>query len=286
MSREKLADYCRLTRMHSPAGALLLLWPTLWGLWLAADGWPGWRLFCVFVAGVFAMRAFGCVVNDIADRRFDPLVARTRDRPLAAGRITIVEAVCVGAAFLLCAFGLWTTLPETARWWAFPALVVAVAYPFAKRFVALPQMVLGIAFSFGIPMAFAAVRDAHPPAAAWALFVGNALWVLAYDTIYAMADRDDDLKIGVKSSAILFGEKDVAMVSVFYALCVSWLSLAGAAMDFGPAYYLSLLVAAGMVFYFYRAYRTRLRGACESAFRANHWFGALVFAGIAADAAG
>ena len=194
MIRRKLADYLRLIRMDKPAGALLLLWPTLWGLWLAAEGWPGWRWFGVFVAGVVVMRAFGCVVNDVADRNYDPFVARTRNRPLAAGRISVREAVAVGAALLLCAFALWLTLPAIAKWWAVPAAAVAALYPFAKRFVALPQAVLALAFSFGIPMAFAAVRDAHPPAAAWALFLANALWVMAYDTIYAMADREDDLK--------------------------------------------------------------------------------------------
>ena len=286
MIRRKLADYLRLIRMDKPAGALLLLWPTLWGLWLAAEGWPGWRWFGVFIAGVVVMRAFGCVVNDIADRNYDPFVARTRNRPLAAGRISVREAVAVGAALLLCAFALWLTLPAIAKWWAVPAAAVAALYPFAKRFVALPQAVLALAFSFGIPMAFAAVRDAHPPAAAWALFLANALWVMAYDTIYAMADREDDLKIGVKSSAVFFGEKDVAAVSVFYALCISWLSLLGAAMDYSFAYYFALLAAAGFVFYFYRAYRARLPDACMSVFRANHWFGAVVFAGFASQSGG
>ena len=274
----KLADYLRLVRLDKPSGALLLLWPTLWA---AAEGWPGWRWLAVFVAGVAVMRAFGCVVNDIADRKFDPFVARTKNRPLAAGRITVGEAAAVGFLLLLCAFALWAVLPETAKWWAIPALAVAAAYPFAKRFVALPQAALGVAFSFGIPVAFAAVRDAHPPPAAWVLFFANALWVMAYDTIYAMADREDDLKIGVRSAAIFFGEKDVAAVSVFYALCVSWLALSGAAMGFGFPYYFALLAAMGLAFYFYRAYRTRHPAACMSAFRANHWFGAAVFAGIA-----
>ena len=283
MIRRKLADYLRLIRMDKPAGALLLLWPTLWGLWLAAEGWPGWRWFSVFVAGVVVMRAFGCVVNDIADRNYDPFVARTKDRPLAAGRISVREAAAVGAALLLCAFALWLTLPAIARLWAVPAAAVAALYPFAKRWTALPQAVLALAFGFGVPIAFAAVRHAHPPAVAWALFVANALWVMAYDTIYAMADREDDLKIGVKSSAIFFGEKDVAAVSVFYALCVSWLSLIGAAMDYSFAYYFALLAAAGFVFYFYRAYRARRPDSCMSVFRANHWFGAVVFAGFASQ---
>ena len=283
MIRQKLADYLRLIRMDKPAGALLLLWPTLWGLWLAAEGWPGWRWFGVFVAGVVVMRAFGCVVNDIADRNYDPFVARTKDRPLAAGRISVREAAAVGAALLLCAFALWLTLPDIAKLWAVPAVAVAALYPFAKRWTALPQAVLALAFSFGIPMAFAAARDAHPPAVAWALFFANALWVMAYDTIYAMADREDDLKIGVKSSAIFFGEKDVAAVSVFYALCVSWLSLIGAAMNYSFAYYFALLAAAGFVFYFYRAYRGRRPASCMSVFRANHWFGAVVFAGFASQ---
>ena len=283
MIRRKLADYLRLIRMDKPAGALLLLWPTLWGLWLAAEGWPGWRWFSVFVAGVVVMRAFGCVVNDIADRNYDPFVARTKDRPLAAGRISVREAAAVGAALLLCAFALWLTLPAIARLWAVPAAAVAALYPFAKRWTALPQAVLALAFGFGVPIAFAAVRHAHPPAVAWALFVANALWVMAYDTIYAMADREDDLKIGVKSSAVFFGEKDVAAVSVFYALCVSWLSLIGAAMDYSFAYYFALLAAAGFVFYFYRAYRARRPDSCMSVFRANHWFGAVVFAGFASQ---
>lgn len=283
MTKVKLADYLRLIRMDKPAGTLLLLWPTLWGLWLAAEGWPGWRWLLIFVAGVALMRAFGCVVNDLADRDYDPQVARTRDRPLAAGRISVAEALSCGALLLLGAAGLWLLLPATAQWWAVPALLVAVAYPFAKRFVSLPQAALGLAFSFGIPMAFAAVQNAHPPPAAWALVVANALWVMAYDTIYAMADRDDDVKIGIKSAAIFFGEKDVAAVSIFYALCVSWLALLGAMLDFNYGYYFALLAAAGFVFYFYRAYRVRTPECCMSAFRANHWFGAVVFAGLAAQ---
>lgn len=283
MIRRKLADYLRLIRMDKPSGALLLLWPTLWGLWAAAEGWPGWRWFLIFVAGVFVMRAFGCAVNDLADRKFDRHVARTRDRPLAAGRIAPIEAAAVAGVLLLCAVALWGMLPQTAKWWAIPAVVVASAYPFAKRVAALPQVVLGVAFSFGIPMAYAAVLDAHPPLFAWVLFFANALWVMAYDTIYAMADREDDLKTGVKSAAVFFGERDVAAVSVFYALCISWLSLAGAAMDFNLSYYFALLAASGLVFYFYRAYRFRRPDLCMSVFRANHWFGALIFAGLAAQ---
>lgn len=278
----RAADYLRLARFDRPAGALLLLWPTLWGLWLAAEGWPGWKWFAIFVAGVFVMRAFGCVVNDIADRKLDAQVSRTKNRPLAAGRITVREAFAVGAALLAIAFMLWLLLPPLAKWWAFAGVALALIYPFAKRFTNAPQAVLGLAFSYGIPMAWVAVRGETPAAQVWCLVAANFLWVLAYDTIYAMADREDDIKANAKSTAILFGMRDIVFVSVFYTAAVLWLSALGIVYDWGVAFQVSLVAAMLLVFRFWFWYRLREPQACMTAFRANNWFGLFIFAGFAA----
>ncbi len=278
----RVLEYLRLARFDRPAGALLLLWPTLWGLWLAAEGWPGWKWLAVFAAGVFMMRAFGCVVNDIADRKLDAAVERTKNRPLAAGRVTVWEAVVVAFVFLFAAFFLWLFLPSLSRRWAFFAVALAAVYPFAKRFLRAPQMVLGIAFGFGIPMAWTAVRNETPGLEVWLLMAGNFLWVFAYDTVYAMSDREGDIRAGAGSSAVLFGARDVVFVSVFYAAAVLWLSALGIVYDWGVAYQVALIAAMALVFRFYFLYRTRAPERCLAAFRANNWFGAFVFAGFAA----
>lgn len=281
--RRRLWRYLCLARFDRPAGALLLLWPTLWGLWAAAEGFPGWGWLGVFAGGVAAMRAFGCVVNDIADRDLDRQVARTKGRPLAAGEVSLREAAGVALFFLLAAFALWWQLPPVARLWCVAALGAAALYPLSKRHVAAPQLVLGMVFGMGIPIADAAWRNAMPSAAAWCLFFGNFLWIVAYDTVYAMADRRDDIAYGrVGSTAILFGRRDVAAVSLLYAACLLWLAAVGIALGYGIAYQVALIGAAGCVFRFWQKYKTRDARACMAAFRANHWFGLFVFAGIAA----
>ncbi len=279
----RLGEYFRLARFHSPSGALLLLWPTMWGLWAAAEGWPGWRWFGIFAGGVFVMRAFGCAVNDIADMKLDAQVSRTKNRPLAAGKITRGEAAAVAVFFLLIALALWWQLPRGAKLWALGAAVLACGYPLAKRFFAAPQAVLGAAFSFGIPVAYAAVRDMPPPAEAWLFFAANWFWVFAYDTIYAMCDRKDDLRAGAKSSAVWLGGRDVLAVGLCYAASV--LLLAGLGIWIFPdsvGYQLALIAAMGLVFRFWRLYRLRNPESCWLAFRLNHWFGAFVWAGVAA----
>ena len=278
----RLLDYLRLARFDKPAGSLLLLWPTLWGLWLAAEGWPGWKWLAIFGGGVMMMRAFGCAVNDILDRHVDGHIARTQNRPLAARRISLAEAMGVAAFFLLASFLLWLLLPPLAQAWAFAGLILTVWYPLTKRIFAAPQAVLGIAFSFGIVVAFAAVRQESPPPQAWLFMAANWLWVMGYDTIYAMCDREDDRRVGIKSSALLFGDADVTAVSLFYAAAVLWLSFLGIWYLFGVAYQVALIAAMLLVFRFWWLYRSRQPAACFTAFCANHWFGAFVFAGIAA----
>lgn len=280
----RLLDYARLMRADSPAGSLLLLWPTLWGLWAAAGGFPGWSWLLIFVGGVVGMRAFGCVINDMADRRLDAVVARTKERPLAAGRIGRGEAAVVAVLLLLPMAALWWHLPPVAQAWALLALVIAGLYPAAKRFVVLPQAVLGVAFGFGIPVADAAIHNAAPSLQAWLFFIGNFIWVVAYDTIYAMADREDDRAHGgIYSSALLFGGRDVIIVSLLYAGAVLWLSAVGIILGYGAAYQVALIAAMLCAVRFWQFYRTRRPQACMSAFRANHWFGLFVFVGIAAS---
>ena len=277
---DKLRLYLDLIRWNRPAGWLLLLWPSLAALWIAAGGFPGWHLLLVFTLGTVLMRSAGCCVNDVADRDFDRHVKRTADRPVTSGRVGTREALAVGAVLALGAFALVLTTSAAAIAWSFVALVVTLIYPFAKRHVSMPQAVLGVAFSFGIPMAFAAVQGAVP-FLAWALLVGNLFWVLAYDTEYAMVDRDDDLKIGMKTSAITLGRWDVPAIMFFYAayLCL-WMALLPGPRQ-NPWFVLGWAVAAAQVVWHFFLIRQRTREGCFKAFRLNHWLGFSVFAGVA-----
>ncbi len=279
--RGRLAIYLDLIRWNRPAGWLLLLWPTLGALWFASGGWPGWHLLIVFVLGTILMRSAGCCVNDVADRDFDRHVKRTAQRPVTSGAISVKEALLLGAALALLAFVLVLSTNRLTVLWSFGALAITLAYPFAKRFVAIPQAVLGVAFGFGIPMAFAAVQG-EVPALAWWLFAGNLFWVLAYDTEYAMVDRDDDLRIGMKTSAITFGRFDVLAVMASYAVFLSiWAAMAVGRAQ--PAIILIATMAACVqAFWHWRLIRERTRDGCFKAFRLNHWLGFTVFAGIVA----
>jgi 4-hydroxybenzoate polyprenyltransferase len=277
--REKISLYLDLIRWNRPAGWLLLLWPTLSALWVASGGFPGWHLLVVFTLGTILMRSAGCCLNDVADRDFDKHVKRTAERPVTSGRVAVKEALILGAVLALMAFGLVLTLrPETIAW-SFAAMAVAVAYPYAKRFVAMPQAVLGVAFSFGIPMAFAAVTG-KVPSIAWALLLGNLFWVLAYDTEYAMVDRDDDLKIGMKTSAITLGQWDVAAVMFFYVAFVSVWSVVLDAPN-KPLLLAGLAAAALQAAWHFWLIKDRSRDGCFKAFRLNHWVGFAAFVGVA-----
>jgi 4-hydroxybenzoate polyprenyltransferase len=281
MLARRFALYLDLIRWNRPAGWLLLLWPTLGALWFAAGGWPGWHLLVVFTLGTFLMRSAGCCINDVADRDFDRHVKRTAQRPVTSGAISVKEALGLGAVLALAAFGLVLTTNRVTVLWSFAALAITLIYPFAKRFVSIPQAVLGIAFSFGIPMAFAAVQSTVPVLAAW-LLVGNLFWVLAYDTEYAMVDRDDDLKIGMKTSAITFGRFDVAAVMASYAVFLAIWGWAGARHSLGPLFYTGIAAAAAQAAWHWRLIRDRTREGCFKAFRLNHWLGFTVFAGVVA----
>lgn len=278
--RAKLSLYLDLIRWNRPAGWLLLLWPTLSALWLAQGGFPGWHLVVVFTLGTILMRSAGCCVNDVADREFDKHVKRTAQRPVTSGRISSREALAVGGVLAAAAFGLVLTTNSVTIAWSFAALAVALVYPYAKRYVAMPQAVLGVAFSFGIPMAYAAVRG-DIPWQAWALLVGNLFWVLAYDTEYAMVDRDDDLRIGMKTSAITLGRWDVPAVMVFYVAYLalwSWLVLPRLGAAWG--WWLGVAGAAVQVVWHGTLIRDRSREGCFKAFRLNHWVGFSVFVGV------
>jgi len=289
--RERLRLYLDLIRWNRPAGWLLLLWPTLSALWVAAQGWPGWHLLTVFVLGTVIMRSAGCCINDVADRDFDRHVKRTAQRPVTRGAVSVREALWLGASLALAAFGLVLTTNATTIAWSFVGLFVTLLYPFAKRHVSMPQAVLGVAFSFGIPMAFSAVLGGEwswvamgqsAPLLAWALMLGNLFWVLAYDTEYAMVDRDDDLRIGMKTSAITLGQHDVRAVAVFYVLYLaSWWGLLRE-QHLGWPFTLGLLGAALQALWHVGLIRGRQREACFLAFRMNHWLGATVFAGVVA----
>ena len=276
--REKISLYLDLIRWNRPAGWLLLLWPTLSALWVAADGFPGWHLIVVFTLGTILMRSAGCCLNDVADRDFDKHVKRTAERPVTSGRIGVKEALLLGAVLALLAFGLVLTLRTETIAWSFAAMAVAIAYPFAKRYVSMPQAVLGVAFSFGIPMAFAAVTG-QVPWQAWALLLGNLFWVLAYDTEYAMVDRDDDLKIGMKTSAITLGQWDVWAIMGFYAGFVGvWAWVLDAPSK--PLLMLGLVAAALQAAWHFVLIKDRTRDGCFKAFRLNHWVGFAAFAGV------
>jgi 4-hydroxybenzoate polyprenyltransferase len=276
----RLALYARLVRLDKPIGSLLLLWPTLSALWLASHGRPDWRLIVIFSIGTVLMRSAGCAINDFADRDFDRHVKRTAERPLTSGRIAAWEAVAVAAALALLSFFLILPLNALTLKLSVLAVVVAGTYPYFKRFFALPQAYLGIAFGFGIPMAYAAVLDSVP-AEAWILLLANVFWALAYDTEYAMVDRDDDLKIGIRTSAITFGRFDVLAVMICYALNLLLIALVGTTHALGPGFYVGLLTAAGIAVYHYLLIRERDRMRCFAAFRHNNWLGAAVFAGVA-----
>jgi 4-hydroxybenzoate polyprenyltransferase len=276
----RLGLYLDLIRWNRPAGWLLLLWPTLSALWLAAGGFPGWHLVLVFTLGTVLMRSAGCCINDVADREFDRHVQRTADRPVTSGRLAVREALLVGGVLALTAFGLVLTTNTAAIEWSFAALAVAVAYPYAKRVVAMPQAVLGVAFSFGIPMAFAAVTGAVPPVA-WLLLLGNLFWVLAYDTEYAMVDRDDDLRIGIKTSAITLGRWDVAAIMGFYATYLAIWGVVLSESRLTTPWELGWVAAGGQALWHFGLIRDRSRAGCFKAFRLNHWVGFAVFAGIA-----
>ncbi len=280
--KEKFKLYLQLIRWDRPAGWLLLLWPTLSALWIASKGFPGWNLIAVFTLGTVLMRSAGCCINDVADRDFDKHVKRTAQRPVTRGAVSVREALVLGAALALFAFGLVLTTNAVTVAWSFAALAIAIAYPFAKRFVSMPQAVLGVAFSFGIPMAFAAVQGAVP-ALAWVLLIGNLFWVLAYDTEYAMVDRDDDLKIGMKTSAITLGRLDVPAVLLFYAIYLSVWVLALVQYRNSALFLVAIAVAALQAVWHGWLIRNRSRDGCFKAFRLNHWVGFAVFAGIAAS---
>ena len=288
--RSTLSLYLDLIRWNRPAGWLLLLWPSLGALWLASGGFPGWHLLTVFVLGTILMRSAGCCINDVADREFDKHVERTAKRPVTSGALSVRQALTAGAVLALCAFGLVLTTNAVTMVWSGVALAVTLAYPYAKRFVAMPQAVLGVAFSFGIPMAFAAVNggplsvegvwNAVPPLA-WGLLLVNLFWVLAYDTEYAMVDRNDDLRIGMKTSAITLGRYDVLAVMLFYAVYLLgnlWLLHD---QGLGWPQWFSIEIAGVQAFWHFGMIYKREREGCFRAFRMNHWLGATVFAGIA-----
>jgi 4-hydroxybenzoate polyprenyltransferase len=276
---KKLDAYERLMRLDKPIGILLLLWPTLWALWLAGQGQPDWRVVWIFVLGTVLMRSAGCVMNDLADRNFDGKVERTRERPLATGEVSVREALVLAAILCLLAFSLVLVLNPLTVGLSVAALLLAASYPFTKRFLAIPQAYLGIAFGFGIPMAYAALTDGVP-IIAWLLLMANIFWAIAYDTEYAMVDRDDDLKIGIRSSAIWFGRFDVVIIMGCYAVMLLLLSAAGVALDMQWPYFTGLLIAALIAVYHYFLIRARERAACFKAFLHNNWLGAAVFAGI------
>jgi 4-hydroxybenzoate polyprenyltransferase len=279
---ERLTLYEQLMRLDRPIGIFLLLWPTLWGLWFASAGRPDPLVLWIFILGTVLMRSAGCVINDYADRDIDPHVERTRNRPLAAGRVSPKEALLLAAVLALLAFLLILPLNRLTWLMAVPALLLAASYPWTKRFFALPQAYLGIAFGFGIPMAYAA-QTGTVPAIAWWLLVANMFWSIAYDTEYAMVDRDDDLKLGIKTSAITFGRWDVAAVMACYTAMLGLLVWVGQRLEMGVAYYLGLAVAAAIALYHYTLIRHRERQACFRAFLHNNWLGAAVFCGIALD---
>ncbi len=277
----RLDAYERLIRLDKPIGALLLLWPTLWALWLASGGRPRADLLLVFVAGTWLMRSAGCALNDYADRDFDPHVERTRLRPLAAREIAPAEALWLAAALALCAFGLVLFLNTFAIALSFVALAIAAAYPFAKRVLKLPQAVLGIAFGFGIPMAYAAVQE-RLPLECWLLLAANVFYAFAYDTEYAMVDRDDDARLGIGTSALTLGQWDVAAVMASYALMLAILSYTGVYLDLAWPYHAGLGLAGVMMLYHWFLIRGRTREGCFRAFRHNNWVGLAIFAGIVA----
>ena len=277
----RFALYLDLIRWNRPGGWLVLLWPSLSALWIASGGFPGWHLIAVFVLGTILMRSAGCCINDVADRDFDRHVKRTAGRPVTSGKVSVREALWVGAVLAMLAFALVLTTNEATILWSFAALAVTLIYPYAKRYVSMPQAVLGIAFSFGIPMAFAAVQG-QVPVLAWVLLAGNLFWVLAYDTEYAMVDRDDDLRIGMKTSAITLGRWDVVAVLSFYLVQLAIWSWAIVPQPNAWAWWLGVVVVLAQVVWHATLIKDRTREGCFKAFRANHWVGFTLFAAVVA----
>jgi 4-hydroxybenzoate polyprenyltransferase len=280
--KQRLLQYAYLMRLHRPIGIFLLLWPALWALWIAGEGSPDPLVLFVFVAGVVLMRSAGCVINDYADRDFDPHVARTRGRPIAAGQVTPRGALILFAVLCLLALGLVLLMNSLTIWLSLVGALLAVTYPFMKRYTHLPQVYLGAAFGWAVPMAFAA-QTGEVPRVAWLLFVATILWATAYDTMYGMVDREDDLKIGVKSTAILFGESDRLIIAIIQAVLLLALVFAGQAAGLGVYYYFGLLLATALLVYQQYLIRERRPAACFKAFLNNNWFGAAVFGGIVLD---
>ncbi|GMR20102.1 MAG: 4-hydroxybenzoate octaprenyltransferase [Gammaproteobacteria bacterium] len=279
MWNAKIRELVILTRLHRPIGILLLLWPMLWGLWLAAEGRPDILVLTVFVLGTVLMRSAGCVINDYADRKIDLHVARTRERPLAAGRISSKEALTLFVLLCLTAFALVSLMNGLTIAMSFAGVFLAASYPFMKRYTYLPQVYLGVAFGWAIPMVFAA-QTGTIPTIAWVLFAANVFWVVAYDTAYAMVDREDDIKIGVKSTAILFGQYDRLMIALSHVISLLLLAYAGWEIGLGTVFFLGLMAAAGLAIYQQWLIREREGGACFKAFLNNNWFGVAIFAGI------
>jgi 4-hydroxybenzoate polyprenyltransferase len=279
---EKLNAYERLMRLDKPVGILLLLWPTLWGLWLAGRGHPNWVIVLIFVTGVVLMRSAGCVINDIADRRFDGHVARTKGRPLVNGEVTVKEAVFLAAGLSLVAFILVCFLNRTTVLLSIVALFLAATYPLTKRFFAIPQAYLGVAFGFAIPMAFAAINN-NIPSLAWWLLLANVFWAVAYDTEYAIVDKDDDIKIGIQSSALFFWKYDVLAVMLCYASMLGIFIYVGCLMGFGTYYFSGVVIALCVIAWQYQMIKKRNKPNCFIAFKANHWIGCALFLGIAAE---
>jgi 4-hydroxybenzoate polyprenyltransferase len=279
---KQLGAYARLMRLDKPIGILLLLWPTLWALWIASAGHPSYLNLFVFIAGTVLMRSAGCIMNDLADRNFDGHVTRTEKRPLVAGEVTVKHALVLAAMLSLVSFGLVLLLNDLAILLSVPALLLAASYPYTKRFFVLPQAYLGVAFGFGIPMAFAAVQN-EVPLVAWLMLLANVAWSLAYDTEYAMVDRPDDLKIGIYSSAITFGRLEVIAIMAFYGVMLALLAYIGDLLNLGMPYYISLIVLLGLAIYHFSLIRDRQPARCFKAFLHNNWLGAVVFIGIVAN---
>ena len=279
MITQRLILYAQLVRLDKPIGILLLLWPTLCALWLASDGQPNWHMVLIFTIGTVLMRSAGCAINDFADRDFDRHVKRTAERPLTAGKIRAWEAVMVAVVLALLSLALITPLNLLTKQLSVLAVLIAASYPYFKRFFALPQAYLGIAFGFGIPMAYAAVLNTVPTEA-WVLLLANVFWALAYDTEYAMVDRDDDLRIGIRTSAITFGRYDVLAVMLCYAISLGLITAVGVQHELGKGFFIGMLVAAGIAVYHWTLIRRRDRMRCFAAFRHNNWLGAAVFAGV------
>jgi 4-hydroxybenzoate polyprenyltransferase len=280
MIRKKIAAYLSLIRFDKPVGTLLVLWPTLWGLWLASDRHPSFLYFFIFVVGTFLMRSAGCAINDFADRDFDLHVERTKGRPVTSGKIKPWEALVVAGVLAALAFLLITPLNAYTKWLSVPALLVAIVYPFSKRFFSIPQAVLGIAFSFGIPMSFAAVHNAIP-GYSWVLFFANIAWAIAYDTAYAMVDKNDDLKLGMKTSAITFGSYEVVAIMLCYLFLFIGFAYLAIQLNFSFGFWVFWCLGLVLVAHYYRLVKTRDRAKCFQAFRQNNWLGACLFIAVA-----